>query len=90
MLENLDKKKSYYKLKFGYFEIIKYLICRKWMNKKLKSKYYLYKKSKANLYVCLDMTEIIHKLDEFEKLKLVLLNHEKLQCFNLVRKIYVQ
>jgi hypothetical protein len=72
-------------LSFTYSEIIKmYLCCG--IPDSIKEKKDLYEKSKLALYEYLDISFIIHKLEEFEKLKLLLLSIDQLAVFNFISK----
>jgi hypothetical protein len=77
-----DKNKK--KLKISFFEILlrPFNICIK----KNKVKFSLYKRLKNILLDCLDISNIVFKLEEFEKLKMILLNKEQLAMFQFISK----
>jgi hypothetical protein len=75
------------KIKFSFCEILfspfsKLIPCCK----KNKLKFKLYKKSQKILLDCLDISNIVFKLEEFEKLKMILLNKEQLAMFQCISK----
>ena len=56
------------------------------INPNLRDKFYLYNKSKLALDEYLDISYIIQKLEELEKLKFVCLNINQLAVFNYISK----
>jgi hypothetical protein len=82
-IESQNKKNS---LKLNYLELLKMYICNCCSSQELKDKKLLYKKSLDCLDDYLDISYIISKLEEFEKLKLLLLSQEQLAVFNFIAK----
>jgi hypothetical protein len=72
-------------LSFTYSDIIKMNLCCG-LSDSLKEKKDLYEKSKVALDEYLDISFIIQKLEEFEKLKLLLLSIDQLAVFNFISK----
>jgi hypothetical protein len=73
-------------LSFNFTEIIAMYLCRGCSNKKLQAKYELYQKSKGALHNFLDISYLIGKIEELEKLKLVVFNTDQLALFNFISK----
>lgn len=86
VMDDLNKRKDVFKLNMNFIEIIKFIFCKKCLKGNLKSKFILYSKSHNDLDELLDISIIIKKLDEFEKLKLILLNHEQIAMFQFLAK----
>lgn len=86
IIDELKQRNTAYKLKFNFCEIIKIVFCKKCLRDNLKTKVFLYKKSHKSLNEFLDISEIIHKLEEVDKLKLILLNHEQVAMFQFLSK----
>jgi hypothetical protein len=76
-------------LKFNFFEMLKYMLCKCCVNKKIIDKFQLYQKSSLVLDYALDITHIIGKLEELEKLKIVILSKHQLALFNFISKYLV-
>jgi hypothetical protein len=76
-------------LEFTFFEMVKYIICRCCVKKKIIEKFKLYQKSSLVLNEALDITHIIGKLEELEKLKIVLFNKHQLALFHFISKYLV-
>jgi hypothetical protein len=74
------------KLKFSFFEVLLKPFNKLFGCKKNKLKFKLYKKSQNILLDCLDISNIVFKLEEFEKLKMILLNKEQLAMFQFISK----
>jgi hypothetical protein len=79
-------KSDKHNLNFSLFEIFKLFACRCFIKRNLNSKYLLYNKSSQILDEILDLCNIIHKLEELEKLKMILLSKEQLALFNFISK----
>ena len=62
------------------------MICRCFVGKNLGHKISLFKKSEIILDEILDVGNIVHKLEEFDKLKMILLNKEQIALFNFIAK----
>lgn len=87
IIEFLNERKTRHKLEFSYYEIIKiYLCCKNCFYPNLRRKYNLYKKSKSYVLDVLDITFIIQKIEELEKLKIVVFSPEQLALFNYISK----
>jgi len=80
--KNLKKEKI---IRFSNWEIIYLnLCCRRIKNKKLKRKYELYKIGEEKLENMLEIYNLLEKLEEIEKLKVILLNKQQLGLFNFM------
>ena len=85
----LDTKKDHNELHFRLFEVIllifnKFCVCCR--NSKFKDKLLLYRRSNYTIQDYIDLTFIIKKLEEFDKLKYILLTNEQLAMFNFIGK----
>jgi hypothetical protein len=85
----LDTKKDHNELHFRLFEVIllifnKFCVC--FRNSKFKDKLLLYRRSNYTIQDYIDLTFIIKKLEEFDKLKYILLTNEQLAMFNFIGK----
>lgn len=79
-----DKKKT---LKFSFAEVANLTFCFKFCkNNELIKKHKLYVKSQNTILEFMDISFIIQKLEEFEKMKLVSFNPEQLALFNFLTK----
>jgi hypothetical protein len=94
-LFNLNFQKKRKEISFSFCEIISayfcWCICLKIFSKseyikKLKLKKSLYNKSQYAISNFFDITYIINKLEEFEKLKLVILDSKQIALFNFISK----
>lgn len=79
-------KSDKHNLNFSLFEIFKTFACRCFIKRHLNSRYLLYNKSYGILDEILDVCNIIQKLDELEKIKMILLSKEQLALFNFISK----
>jgi hypothetical protein len=87
MISFFEQRNKRHELKFTFCEtIIAFLCCNKCMNAKLSGKKKLYNKSNIVIEEFLDITFIIHKLEEFEKFKLTAFSKEQLALFNFISK----
>jgi hypothetical protein len=86
IIEKINTKEKRNFLCFNYKEMVMMLLCKKFLDDKLKQKNDLYEKSVGILDDYLDISYIIQKLEEFEKLKLICLTDEQLALFNLTAK----
>ncbi len=86
IIEKMNKNGKKNFLCFNYREMVMMLLCNKFLDDKLKQKNDLYEKSVGILDDYLDISYIIQKLEEFEKLKLICLTDEQLALFNLTAK----
>jgi hypothetical protein len=86
ILKVIESHQKNYRLKFTSTEILlmNFLPCFK--KKELKEKFLLYEKSLESLNDYLDISYIITKLEELEKLKLLLLSYDQLAVFNFISK----
>lgn len=83
-VSKIDKSKN---LKLSMYEIFLIMICtRKILGSKLNIKYQLYTNSKKILTEYLDISNILNRFEEMEKLKLVILNNEQLAMFQFIDK----
>jgi hypothetical protein len=89
LITNLELRKNKNKLKFNFCEILicYFLPCLINTTNKTKIKKKLYNEGKSVLNSLLDIGNIINKLEEFEKLKLIILNYDQLALFNY-RKLF--
>ena len=62
----------------------KFCVCCR--NRQFKDKLLLYRRSKYAIQDYIDLTFIIKKLEEFDKLKFILLTNEELAMFNFIGK----
>jgi hypothetical protein len=83
---NLEALKEKNTLKLKYCEIIEHLFLYRCRSKIVKNKFNLYYQSLTILDWALDLSRIIEKLEEFEKLKLVILSSEQIALFNFMSK----
>jgi hypothetical protein len=74
------------KLKLSFCEILRKPFCQCFANKFTKNKFYLYDQANKVLENCLDISHIIHILEEHDKLKLALLNDQQLALFQFISK----
>ena len=65
------------------------MCCKNCLHQKLRRKYDLYKKSKSYVLDVMDITFIIQKIEELEKLKIVLFNPQQLALFNFISKEFI-
>jgi hypothetical protein len=72
-------------LKFSYCEILRKPFCH-WMVNSTRKKYQLYNKSYKNLLDYLDISKIVHRLEEVEKFKYATLNKEQFAMFQFISK----
>jgi hypothetical protein len=82
----LSFKEHGYKLNFSFCEIAKHFFFPCCKDKKIRHKFKLYKKSEMVLDEVLDMSYIVQKLDEFDKLKSLILTNEQVALFNFISK----
>lgn len=86
-LRALENNKKSHQLKFSFIEIIcAFILCESCQSIDIKNKKKLYKKSKFAINQFLDISFIIKKLEEFEKLKIVLLNPEQIALFDFISR----
>ena len=85
ILMQIEKKRTDH-LKFSCMDIMKGFWCKFLMNPTLIEKFSLYDKSKLVLDDYLDISFIIQKLEELEKLKLVCLTIDQLAVFNYISR----
>jgi hypothetical protein len=86
LLRKFNNRSLKYLIHFSLLEIFQAFCCKTLSNKSLDLKKKLYLKSKNYIDQYLDFTFIISKLEELEKLKIVMLNTEQLALFNFVSK----
>jgi hypothetical protein len=81
---HINSNKNKIEIRFG--NVVQTLCCQSLQSKTTKKKYELYNKSLSFLGDALDLPKIIEKIEEHEKLKLVLLNKDQLTLFNFIDK----
>jgi hypothetical protein len=86
VIEKIEKAESKNKLHLSISEIIGLYLCRCCIGRKLRAKYTLYEKSANALNMILDVGYITSKIEEIERLKLVLLSEEQLAMFSFLPK----
>jgi hypothetical protein len=86
ILDSINHRKSKKKFKLSFFSIIRKPCCKSCVRPRTKLKYNLYDKAQEILISYLDISNIVHKFEEFEKLKLVLFNEEQLAMFHFISK----
>jgi hypothetical protein len=86
LLRNFNKRNRRYSIDFSLLEIFQAFCCKTLYNKRLDLKKKLYLKSKCYIEQYMDFTFIINKLEELDKLKIVMLNPEQLALFNFISK----
>jgi hypothetical protein len=87
LMKKINKINRGYMISFSFMEIVQiFFCCQACANKKLNLKKKLYMKSNFFVEQYMDITYIINKLEELEKLKIVLLNPEQLALFNFLSK----
>ena len=87
LMRVFNKRNQGYKLNFSFLEVIRALsVCKCCLNKTVQMKKKLYMKSNYYVERFMDITCIINKLEEVEKLKIVILNPEQLALFNFLSK----
>jgi hypothetical protein len=90
IIELIQQRKRKYTLKFTSCEIIKAFFCFSCCrSQNLKEKIQLYNKSKNIITNFMDITYIMKKIEEFEKLKIVIFNSEQLALFNFISKEFI-
>jgi hypothetical protein len=85
IIDIINKRKAN-RIKFNFIEIIKAFYLYSCLNMRLKNKMMLYNKSLYAIRNYLDITYLIKKFEEFEQLKLVLLNEDQVSLFNFISK----
>ena len=80
--QNIKKKENFFSI--GKFGFIKLLMKIKKIYLTMKEKLFL--KAEKQIFKEMDIVQILKKLQEIEKLKLVLLNEDQLYFFNLLSK----
>ena len=88
-IKDYNRKKETSKLKFTKFELLSVYLCKCFANKNTKFKKALYDKSSTYLNSIIDISNVVCKLEELEKLKLILLSNEQLALFQYIAKDYV-
>jgi hypothetical protein len=86
LLIKVSNTRKHKKLKLSFLEIIRKPCCDCFLSKKSKNKYSLYDKSNGILLDYLDISNIVFKLEEFDKFKLIMLNQEQLAMFQFISK----
>jgi hypothetical protein len=74
------------KLKFTNIEIMKMSLCKCGIGKRLKNKLQLYNKCEVVLKEYLDLANHVKKLEEFEKMKMIVFNSNQLSLFEIISK----
>lgn len=83
---SLQEKEEETKLKFSTMEIVRCTIFPLYLRKDLKSKFLLYKRASKYLLKYIDIFYLIKKLEDIEKLKILLLNDHQLALFQYISK----
>jgi hypothetical protein len=86
ILESMDRRKLNKKFKLSFFSVILKPCCSCFVKPRTRLKYSLYNKALKILISYLDISNIVHKFEEFEKLKLILFNEEQLAMFQFIAK----
>ena len=89
MVNLIKRRDGIFQLKFSFIEILKvFVFCEgcKCKDVELKQKQKLYLHSRFVAREFLDITQIIHKLAEIEKLKIILLNTQQIALFDFISK----
>jgi hypothetical protein len=80
------KTKNHKKLKLTFCEMLLKPLCWLCVSQHTRIKYTLFDKANDGLTNYLDISNIVHRLEEFEKFKLTLLNTEQLAMFQFISK----
>ena len=87
ILSILESKESRYILKFSFLDTIKIFLRTNFcFSQKLMLKSNLYKKSYQTIEEYFDICNLLNKLEELEKLKIILFDKEQLSLFNFISK----
>jgi hypothetical protein len=86
IVSSVKKKNPHKKLKFLLSESLKKPFCKCCANPGLRNKYKLYDKASKTLKDYMDITSMVKQLEEFQRLKVILLNCEQLAMFQFVAK----
>jgi hypothetical protein len=86
ILESMDRRKLKKKFKLRFFSVILKPCCSCFAKPLTRLKYSLYNKALKILISYLDISNIVHRFEEFEKLKLILFNEEQLAMFEFISK----
>jgi hypothetical protein len=86
ILESINTRKSKKKFKLSFLSTLKMPFCSSCVRSRTRLKYHLYDKAQDILLNYLDISNIVHRFEEFEKLKLVMLNEEQLAMFHFIAK----
>jgi hypothetical protein len=73
-------------LNLPFCETLKKPCCKQFVSRKTKIKYNLYDQAHSVLEGYMDISHIINKLEEYDKLKLAILNDEQLAMFQFIAK----
>lgn len=73
-------------LDFSFWEIIRSIFFPFFLSKTLKNKLKLYQKSSEDLLKYINIIELVQKLQQLEKLKMILFNKNQLLLFNYISK----
>lgn len=86
-LSSLETRNKKYQLTFSFKEIIcAFILCERCKSIQIKNKKKLYTKSQYAIDQFLDISFIIQKLEEFNKLKIVLLDPQQIALFDFISK----
>ena len=84
-LKNLLKNEKY-KIQISHLDTIKLALCKKSGCIKNKNKFILFEKAQITMKKFFDISVIIKKLDEYDKLKMILLSYEQSATFQFISK----
>jgi hypothetical protein len=85
-LKFLKKRKRTHMFSFSLHNYIKVACCSKCVNNKLKEKYQEYVKIEDIVTELLDLNRILTKIEDIEKLKMIILKDEQYSLFNFTSK----
>jgi hypothetical protein len=86
IIDSVKKKYTERKLKLSFCETLMKPCCRGTATKQVRMKYNLFDKASKALIEYMDITKIVHQLDEYQKFKVTLLNCEQLAMFQFISK----
>jgi hypothetical protein len=86
IIEKVRKKADQRNLKLSFCEMLMKPFCKRCVPDKTALKFSLYDKAEQELDILLDISYIVHKLEEFDKFKLIMLNNEQLAMFQFISR----
>jgi hypothetical protein len=88
IIDTIKERDKNSKFKFSFSEVMRILVCCCCIKGSLRKKMILYRKEEGMISECLDLGEITDKLEELEKMKIVLFNPEQAAMLKFISKAY--